>query len=292
MARPNCLESSNLYAICCRNECEDLMGHLETRIGAAAAEPQQILELVSALPSDTVTAPRALSEALVQKLDQVAASNGGRVPLHGRLFAQWMHHAYPRECPFPHAIGTTSPQTPDEWMAQTGQQNSQASQEEMEKTVEEDTCAIGENGAPTTGCGGSELPWTETEELLVSHSAPQQATAPASAASMTWLWEMATAAGLLGFLGFDRFCMRGGVAKLKDEDRQQEAPKGLGWRPVLAITALAFVAHALDLLDTAIFACSAVVGLGVTVAQYMAEKRAKKASKLAPCEAFGSKCCV
>jgi len=266
------------------------MGHLETRIGAAAAEPQQILELVSALPSDTVTAPRALSEALVQKLDQVAASNGGRVPLHGRLFAQWMHHAYPRECPFPHAIGTTSPQTPDEWMAQTGQQNSQATKEEMERTVEEDTCAIGENGAPTSGCGGSELPWSEKEELLVSHSAPQQAAS--TVASMSWVWEVAVAAGLLGFLAFDRFYLRGGVAKLKDEDRQQEPPRGLGWRPVLAGTALAFVAHALDLLDTAVFACSAIVGLGVTAAQYMAEKRAKMASKLASCEAFAGKCCV
>jgi len=289
MARPNCLESSNLYAICCRNECEDLMGHLETNIGDSMAEPQKIVELVSALPSDTVKAPRELSEGLVQKLEQVAASNGGKVPLHGRLFAQWMHHAYPRECPFPHALGTTSPQTPDEWMAQTGQQNSQATPEEMEKTVEADTCAIDENGAPTSGCGGSELPWTETEELLVAHGGPQHAAGAAATSSMVWLLELAVAVCLFGFLAFDRHYRRGGVAKVKDEDGLQPKAGGFGWRAVLTFTATAFVAHALGLLDTTVFGCSAAAGLAVTAAQYAAEKRAKKASKLAPGE---GKCCV
>eukprot|EP00932_Pfiesteria_piscicida_P001794 SRR837773.11743.p2 GENE.SRR837773.11743~~SRR837773.11743.p2 ORF type:complete len:129 (-),score=16.03 SRR837773.11743:26-412(-) len=27
------------------------------------------------------------------------------------MFALWMHHEYPRECPFPHLAGTTKPQT-------------------------------------------------------------------------------------------------------------------------------------------------------------------------------------
>ena len=88
-------------------------------------------------------APRALSQALQTRLREVANLHGGRVPIHGRLFAQWMHHAFPREllggifvvcrqekegiprggtamirprCPYPHEFGTTSPQTPDEWM--------------------------------------------------------------------------------------------------------------------------------------------------------------------------------
>ena len=35
-------------------------------------------------------------------MEQVASHHGGKVPLHGRLFAQWLHHAFPRECPYPH----------------------------------------------------------------------------------------------------------------------------------------------------------------------------------------------
>merc|ERR1719443_2421574 len=47
----------------------------------------------------------------MSKLDSVASRHGGRVPLHGRLFAQWMHHAFPNECPHPHVSGTTAPKT-------------------------------------------------------------------------------------------------------------------------------------------------------------------------------------
>merc|ERR1719343_1639826 len=30
---------------------------------------------------------------------QIGKRHAGKVPPHGRLFAQWLHHAYPRECP-------------------------------------------------------------------------------------------------------------------------------------------------------------------------------------------------
>lgn len=168
MARPNCLEASSLYAICCRNECEDIMTSLEKQILNATAKPQRIAELVAAMPSDTVEAPRELSPMLLQRLDQVARNHGGEVPIHGRLFAQWMHHAYPRECPYPHLVGTTSPQTPDEWMRETGQ-TTQASPEEMKRLVASDTCmdADGKFGCTESQAGGSELPWSETEEILV-----------------------------------------------------------------------------------------------------------------------------
>merc|ERR1712048_47443 len=116
----NCLESSNIYALCCRNECEDLMAHLEQEIGSQEADPDRIMALVAGLSSETM-GPRVLPASLKRRLVQVAASNGGRVLLHGRLFAQWMHHAYPRECPFPHELGTASPVTPDEWIKKTGQ---------------------------------------------------------------------------------------------------------------------------------------------------------------------------
>jgi len=162
-ARTNCLEASSLYAVCCRNECEDLMLRLERAIAAPTAEPERIAQLVAALPSDTVAAPRELSTALFGRLQDVAAQNGGMVPLHGRLFAQWMHHAYPRECPFPHPVGTVSPLTPNEWMREAGQEDAKASAEEMQTQVASDTCS------GTGPCSEArELPWSSTEELLVS----------------------------------------------------------------------------------------------------------------------------
>jgi len=172
MSRPNCLEASNLYAVCCRNECEDLMARLEKTIGSSVADPAIIADLVAAIPSDTVTAPRNLSESLLDRLKQVARINFGHVPLHGRLFAQWMHHAYPRECPYPHEVGTTRPQTPDEWMEETGYQMATASEEEMKKQVASDTCAS-DTLPVDTSCGDEtdELPWSEAEELLTAHVA-------------------------------------------------------------------------------------------------------------------------
>jgi len=121
------------------------------------------------MSSKTVEAPRKLSDSLVQRLSQLAQANNGVVPLHGRLFAQWMHHAFPRECPYPHPAGTTSPQTPDEWMQATGQQDSK-------KTVEEITAHVDADGACTLPMGAqarkhhdfkeNELPWDDSEELL------------------------------------------------------------------------------------------------------------------------------
>jgi len=179
-ARTNCLEASGLYALCCRNECEDLLSQLERQVGAPHAPEKTISELAARLASDTVAAPRELSPALLQRLARVAASNGGTVPLHGRLFAQWMHHAFPRECPYPHEAGATSPQTPDEWMQQTGQQAHNLTEEELRAHVESDTCAAqpGDSyAAPAAGCGGveEELPWSDTEELLEEPPEPSAA---------------------------------------------------------------------------------------------------------------------
>jgi len=170
MARPNCLEASNLYAICCRNMCEDMMGHLEKEIGDQLPTPARIGELVAALPSETVKAPRELSPTLLERLDQIALHHGGEVPLHGRLFAQWMHHAYPRECPFPHEAGTINPQTADEWMKESGS-TTQESEEQMHQRIENDVCALNWEGNPDCGQEETEIPWSPVEELL---SAPKQ----------------------------------------------------------------------------------------------------------------------
>jgi len=158
-APSNCIASESLYSVCCLNECEQLMSHLEREIDAPEAEPRRIAAIVADLPSSTVEAPRTLSPTLLGRLDEAAAHHGGTVQLHGRLFGQWMHHAFPRECPFPHVAGATNPQTPDEWMAGRGQE-SLASDDEMRRYAEKQT--------PLTESEGQEIShWTMEEELLV-----------------------------------------------------------------------------------------------------------------------------
>merc|ERR1719277_1977312 len=59
---------------------------------------------------------RTIAPWLRHRLLEVAKLHGGLVPLHGRLFAQWLHYAYPRECVFPHVAGTINPQRPEDAM--------------------------------------------------------------------------------------------------------------------------------------------------------------------------------
>ena len=51
---------------------------------------------------------------LAARLEEFARYHSGRAPLHGCLFAQWMHHAYPRECPGPHVGDSQSTASPPE----------------------------------------------------------------------------------------------------------------------------------------------------------------------------------
>jgi len=113
----NCVATSKYYMVCCLNECEDLVGHLERELGTPDATPAAIAAIVAVLPSASVPDGRILPAALLARLDQIATAHHGLVPLHGRLFAQWMHHAYPRECPYPHISGTTKPQISEDFEA-------------------------------------------------------------------------------------------------------------------------------------------------------------------------------
>jgi len=132
VSQANCIASSDYYSVCCIDECEDLFSHLEKSLAAPEATPAEIVKLISALPSSSVTAPRTLSATLLTRLDDVAASHGGKLQLHSRLFAQWMHHAFPRECPYPHMSGTTSQEAADTWSDVNGG-DSVATQEELEQ---------------------------------------------------------------------------------------------------------------------------------------------------------------
>merc|ERR1719414_2872685 len=161
----NCVNTSNYYSVCCLNECEGLMSTLEQAIGAPTAKPEQIAGVIAGLPSETMDSPGLLQALQMQRLEEIAAQHGGSVPLHGRLFAQWMHHMYPRECPYPHLADTTNPISPDEWIKKVG--NNEASDEEMQRYSMKQVNF--EESAPTLASAAiEELPWLAVEELVVS----------------------------------------------------------------------------------------------------------------------------
>jgi hypothetical protein len=169
----NCVGTTSLYSTCCIDACEDLLGHLEKHLAKPAASVDQLIDLVSALPSPTVQAPRQLSSSLIGRLHEVAAVHGGSVPLHGRLFAQWLHHAFPMECPFPQKAGSTRPRTADEWLSETGT-SAALSKTEQERRVKEATKweSLAETKDLEGGSLEETLPWLVDEELVAHHTKP------------------------------------------------------------------------------------------------------------------------
>jgi len=160
----NCLASSKFYSVCCINECEELMDHVEHHFAAPSALPADVLSFVASLSSSSVEADRDIHTNLKLKLDEIAAVHGGMVPFHGRLFAQWMHHVYPRECPFPHVAGSLRPQTPQDYHA-NGEKAPTVTKGEMVKILE-----VVSSDDITVGSRDEVTQWDLKEELFVSSS--------------------------------------------------------------------------------------------------------------------------
>jgi len=216
----NCLNpASAFYAICCRDMCEELMDHVESKIRDPFARPEKIVDVVSALPSASVSAPRTLPAALVRKLQEVAVHHNGLVPLHSRLFAQWMHFAYPRECQYPHISGTTLNTTTKEWAAATGLRMS-LSNAEVEAYVESQSAASkkASTSAVMAGDGEDEADvlcsamWTPDEELIdveawrTAHSERQLTDARSSPRSVLCAVAMAAAVVSLVLILKEQLC--------------------------------------------------------------------------------------
>merc|ERR1719487_401181 len=132
----NCIPVSGFYRVCCRSECESLMGNLEQKLKSPAAKPDTIAKAVGDIPTDVVGAPVKLSPSSLNLLEGIAATSDGLVHLHSREFVQWMHHVFPRECPKGHDGYSEDPQTPDEWLKEFGADNAKTSKDEMSRHVE------------------------------------------------------------------------------------------------------------------------------------------------------------
>lgn len=202
----NCLQVSELYSICCRSECAPLIDAVERSLGVQSANPKRIVEIVEDLPSDSEQFPRRLSAGLVERLGQIAAAHGGTIPLHGRLFAEWMHQAFPAECPQPHRLvaGRYQPA-------------------EVEKTEGEETALpLGERreivAGVTRACSGAGCLSKEDqhEEEAQIFWEPTEVTDNAGVAAERWWWMPA---------GFVCFTVLGVGYRLSASGGIQEAKK-------------------------------------------------------------------
>jgi len=153
----NCITSAPYYSICCLNECDQIYQTLEALIPASTASSGEILKAVESMPQSP-----NISTSLRAKLQEVTQTHNGNVPLHGRLLAQWLHFAFPHECPYPHEAGTISPKMPDEWKAERGDEADSVSEDEVNQIIEMDA------GLHPVSADQALMSWTEKEWLLMA----------------------------------------------------------------------------------------------------------------------------
>merc|ERR1712194_839 len=157
----NCVVMRDHYLVCCMNECESVLSEIEQALGSPTAEVERVVSVVENM-ADEAGDFIVLSEAIKTRLQEVAERHGGEVPLHGRLFAQWLHYVFPLECTFPHKAGTAGAVTP----VQFGDQY-MATAEEMSQHVEEQMQNVSEAVSWMTQ-------WSDEEELLTDYIYTQQ----------------------------------------------------------------------------------------------------------------------
>merc|ERR1719210_1003569 len=156
----NHVGDSRYFQLACIDECQELLGHMERRLGAPTATVDKIAAVVSRLPSPSHPEHVTIPSDLLGKLKDIAVAHGGKVPLHGRLFAQWMHHLYPRDCLYPHVAGSTSQEEPEEYQARTGI----AFNESIDSMIR----IISSSENPAQVSTSTALPWDMHEEVLDS----------------------------------------------------------------------------------------------------------------------------
>ncbi|CAE7436105.1 leuA [Symbiodinium pilosum] len=163
----NCIVTASHYSVCCINECEPIMAEIEEAVKGPLAEPDFMLSLVGNMTALTTLEDEVdvhLDESLVAQLTSIAKAHGGKVPIHGRLFAQWLHYVFPRDCSFPHKSGAAQSLSPTQFG-----DGYLASDDEMEAHAKDTKAEI-----PLATMKKEELQWmsqwSEDEELIASYS--------------------------------------------------------------------------------------------------------------------------
>lgn len=164
MSPSNCGEYSSYFSVCCPDRCRDIVELLEGRFLAPAADPLQVLYTVGNLSSigDDLEGPASPlfgpnGNDLRERIHAIAAHNGGQVPLHGLMFAQWLHYVFPLDCP--HPVKALPPsQQPGYAVDKAAERNTQV---ELVNAVSPKMWHSSRVEAPVSKSGG--LQWTQEE---------------------------------------------------------------------------------------------------------------------------------
>jgi hypothetical protein len=162
----NCITSAPYYSVCCLNECDRVYEHLEAAISAPTASADEILRAVEGMPH--IVEARDMTATLRGRLEEIVAVNGGKVPLHGRLLAQWLHYVFPRSCPYPHEMGNVHPQSPAQWEKLKGEEAAMAGDDEVVHFLETEAARL--EPSPEAG-----LAMWNMKEVLLDASTPSDA---------------------------------------------------------------------------------------------------------------------
>jgi len=191
----NCLSSTPYYSVCCLNECEGLLQQIEMKIAKPSATPTEILEGMSRIRMSSFAGN--VSSKFQAKLEDIAAKGNGKVPLHGRLFAQWLHYVFPRECPFPHAAGSVKPQTQGERLLK--EKDVAIEDEDRAKHLQPKVrqVSLSKKSEPLVEMEEDEL-WSWDEELMHAPDHHHEPSAANHHGTAAWrLWPGILAAGIL-----------------------------------------------------------------------------------------------
>lgn len=111
----NCVVAYQHFRVCCSDDCESHLSEIEEAVQAPLATPEQILEVIEAMTTGLDDNIPRLTRTLRNQLHEIGGVHRGSVPLHGRLFAQWLHYVFPLDCAFPHKAGTVNSMAPFEY---------------------------------------------------------------------------------------------------------------------------------------------------------------------------------
>jgi len=142
----SCVVTQKHFRVCCASPCQDFYTDLEVAIGAPEGAPEVVLAIVSNFTYGLDDATPRITKKLKAQLQEIAQANHGKIPLHGRLFAQWLHFVFPSECPFPHKSNSVSGLSPKEFGSFL------ATKEELRESA-----ARGKNGTLANGSGSVDV---------------------------------------------------------------------------------------------------------------------------------------
>jgi hypothetical protein len=168
----NCITSAPYYSICCLNECDRVFQHIEAVLRSPTASTAEVIHAVESMPDTASLEAGKVSETLRSRLEEVAALHHGKVPLHGRLFAQWLHFVFPRDCPFPHLVDTVNPMTPIKFEEALGEGSTDASDEEVAMFLQSEAAHL----IPSPDAGAAM--WNLKEHILESSTPSDFTTSP------------------------------------------------------------------------------------------------------------------